>query len=87
MGSFPPNPFGLYDMAGNVGEWVEDCWNNSHVGAPSDGSARGGECGRRVVKGGSWYFEAQYVRPAARIANLKGARLPVIGFRVARELE
>jgi formylglycine-generating enzyme required for sulfatase activity len=38
VGSFPPNPFGLNDMAGNAAEWVEDCWNESYKGAPSDGS-------------------------------------------------
>ncbi len=87
VGSYPPNPFGLYDTSGNVWEWVEDCWNRSHVGAPADGSPRGGDCTRRVLKGGAWYFEAAYVRAAARLSYPKGSRLNVVGFRVARSLE
>ena len=54
VGSFAPNGFGLYDMHGNVYEWVEDCWNTSYAGAPSDGSPwRQGECAKRVLRGGS----------------------------------
>lgn len=87
VGTFAPNPYGLFDMAGNVGEWVEDCWNKTHVGAPTDGSARGGDCARRVLKGGAWYFEAPYLRAAARLSYPKNARLNIAGFRVARPLE
>jgi formylglycine-generating enzyme required for sulfatase activity len=87
VGSFPPNPYGLNDMEGNVFEWVEDCWNKSHAGAPADASPRGGDCARRVVKGGAWYYEAEYARPSARMSFPKGSRLNVIGFRVARPLE
>lgn len=87
VGTFPPNPYGLYDMEGNVFEWVEDCWNPTHAGAPSDASPRGGDCTRRVVKGGAWYYEADYARPSARMSFPKGSRLNVIGFRVARPLE
>ena len=55
VGSFAPNGFGLYDMHGNVWEWVEDCWNGSYAGAPSDGGAwRSGDCAKRVLRGGSW---------------------------------
>jgi formylglycine-generating enzyme required for sulfatase activity len=86
-GTFPPNPYGLYDMEGNVFEWVEDCWNPTHAGAPADASPRGGDCQRRVVKGGAWYYEADFARPAARLSFPKGSRLNVIGFRVARPLE
>lgn len=87
VGSFPPNPYGLHDMEGNVFEWVEDCWNNNHVGAPSDASPRGGDCQRRVAKGGAWYYEAEFARPSARMSFPKGSRLNVIGFRVARPVE
>ncbi|MCP4384841.1 MAG: SUMF1/EgtB/PvdO family nonheme iron enzyme, partial [Hyphomicrobiales bacterium] len=87
VGSYPPNPYGLHDMHGNVWEWVEDCWNDSHDGAPVDGSARGGDCTRRVVKGGAWYFEAEYLRAAARQSYPATSRLNVVGFRVARGLE
>ncbi|MEC9367154.1 MAG: SUMF1/EgtB/PvdO family nonheme iron enzyme [Pseudomonadota bacterium] len=86
-GSFQPNPFGLHDMHGNVAEWVEDCWNPTHAGAPSDGTARGGDCKRRVLKGGGWYYEAAYSRSAARISYPAGSRLNVAGFRIARTLE
>ena len=56
VGSFVPNGFGLYDMHGNVWEWVEDCWNGSYAGAPSDGGAwESGNCAGRVLRGGSWY--------------------------------
>jgi formylglycine-generating enzyme required for sulfatase activity len=87
VGTFPPNPYGLYDMEGNVFEWVEDCWNPTHAGAPSDASPRGGDCARRVAKGGAWYYEADFARAAARMSFPKGSRLNVIGFRVARPLE
>jgi len=74
-------------MHGNVWEWLEDCWNKSHAGAPADGSARSGNCARRVLKGGAWYFEAAYLRAAARLSYPKTSRLNVTGFRVARPLE
>jgi formylglycine-generating enzyme required for sulfatase activity len=87
VGSFPSNPFGLHDMEGNVFEWVEDCWNKTHLGAPADASPRGGDCARRVAKGGAWYYEAEFARPSARMSFPKGSRLNVIGFRVARPVE
>jgi formylglycine-generating enzyme required for sulfatase activity len=86
VGTFPSNPYGLHDMEGNVFEWVEDCWNKTHDGAPADASPRGGDCARRVAKGGAWYYEAEFARPSARMSFPKGARLNVIGFRVARPL-
>lgn len=87
VGSFSANPFGLHDMHGNVAEWVEDCWNRSHAGAPADGSPRAGDCSRRVVKGGAWYFEPTFARIAARMSFPMTKRLNIIGFRVARPLE
>lgn len=87
VASFPPNPFGLFDVHGNVAEWVADCWNPNHQGAPADGSARGGDCSRRVVKGGAWYFEPAAARVAARTSYPEDKRLNVVGFRVAREME
>ena len=77
-GTFPPNPYGLHDMEGNVFEWVEDCWNPTHEGAPADASPRGGDCKRRVAKGGAWYYEAEFARPSARMSFPKGSRLNVI---------
>ena len=57
-----------------------------HAGAPGDGSARGGDCSRRVVKGGAWYFELSYARAAARMSYPADKRLNVVGFRVVRDL-
>ena len=74
VGTFPPNPYGLLDMEGNVFEWVEDCWNPTHAGAPADASPRGGDCKRRVAKGGAWYYEAEFARPSARMSFPKGGR-------------
>ena len=56
VGSFPSNGYGLHDVHGNVLEWVEDCWHSDYSGAPTDGSAwtSGGNCNRRVLRGGSW---------------------------------
>ena len=55
VGSFSPNTWGLHDMHGNVSEWVEDCWNDTYAGSPSDGSAwQPDDCFLRVVRGGSW---------------------------------
>lgn len=87
VGSFKPNAFGLYDMHGNVLEWVQDCWNGSYRGAPSDGSAWAkGECGMRVLRGGSWAREPQYQRSATRNKYQTGTRSFSIGFRVGRAL-
>ncbi len=87
VGGFPANAWGLHDMHGNVQEWTEDCWNNSYVGAPSDGSAwRSGACAQRVNRGGSWYFDPSLLRAANRLRNTAGVRSPIIGFRVARTL-
>ena len=53
--SFPPNEWGLYDMEGNIAEWVEDCWHSSYQGAPTGGEVwRGTSCGKHVLRGGSW---------------------------------
>ena len=49
-------------------EWVEDCANKNHAGAPADASPRGGDCSRRVAKGGAWYYEAEFARPSARMS-------------------
>ena len=87
VGSFTPNGFGLHDVLGNVGEWVEDCWNASYSGAPSNGRAwRRGDCKLRVVRGGSWAYEPQGLRLANRYGDAAGRRGKVYGFRVARTL-
>ena len=68
VGSFPSNGYGLHDVHGNVLEWVEDCWHSDYSGAPTDGSAwtSGGNCNRRVLRGGSWYNEPRLLRAANR---------------------
>ena len=87
VGSFEGNGFGLHDVHGNVWEWVEDCWNDSYAGAPSDGSAwERGECARRVVRGGSWSIKPRFLRSAFRDWFGTGFRDYVLGFRVARTL-
>ena len=85
--SFPPNPFGLHHMHGNVWEWVEDCWHDSYVGAPSDGSAWISGCldpTRRVLRGGSWYGNPRILRSAIRYGGAPEDRSSLTGFRVAR---
>ena len=88
LGSFSPNAFGLYDVHGNVWEWVEDCWHDDYEGAPSDGSAwtAQGDCSRRVLRGGSVVSSPRNVRSASRGRNLSDVRNANIGFRVVRVL-
>jgi formylglycine-generating enzyme required for sulfatase activity len=87
VGSFPPNPFGLYDVIGNVWEWVTDCYFETYKGAPSDGTAWIIEgCERRVVRGGAWYSRIWFLRPAARSREPPSFRSSTLGLRVLREL-
>ncbi len=86
-GSLKPNPFGLYDTSGNVWEYVEDCWNPTHLGAPPDGGPRHeGYCRDRVTKGGSWYYFSKLSRAASRYKNDVRVKSYNIGLRVLREL-
>lgn len=88
VGSLPANPWGLYEMHGNVWEWCADHWHGNYEGAPADGSAwidpdaAAGE--DRVLRGGSWYDFAWDVRSAYRDAYDPGFRNDFIGFRCAR---
>ena len=87
VGSFQANGFGLYDVHGNVREWVEDCWNDSYAGAPTDGSAwEQGNCDRRVLRGGAWDDPPRHLRSAFRDRDSTGDRYDAGGFRVARRL-
>ncbi len=87
VGSFKPNAFGLYDVHGNVWEWVQDCWTTSLGGQPADGSARmEGECSKAVLRGGSWDYYPRVLRSAYRFRNPRDNRYDYIGFRVARTL-
>ncbi len=90
--SFQANPWGLYQVHGNVLEWVEDCWHDNYKGAPTDGSAWSvGHCSH-VVRGGAWNSPPIMLRAACRISFLEfvngpGTRDNDIGFRVARTLD
>jgi formylglycine-generating enzyme required for sulfatase activity len=85
-GSFPPNAFGIYDMAGNAAEWVEDCWSDNYRGAPIDGSAWiKPQCRERVLRGGSFNNDPRYLRSAARFKYDHDVRFYTNGFRVVRE--
>ena len=88
VGSYAPNAFGLHDMHSNVWEWVEDCWHDDYAGAPSDGSAwiSGGNCSRRVLRGGSWGNLPRGLRAASRTKFGIGQGRYYDGFRVARTL-
>jgi formylglycine-generating enzyme required for sulfatase activity/class 3 adenylate cyclase len=84
-GSFAPNPFGLYDMAGGVTQWVSDCWHKNYRGAPTDGSAWDTpNCRERVLRGGSWRNGPDYSRASSRDRYDAGVRYLTHGLRVAR---
>lgn len=89
VGSKLPNAFGLYDMHGNVREWVEDCWHDDYSDAPTDGSAwtYGGDCSVRVLRGGSVFSFPGTLRSAFRFGNGTTRTFNEIGFRVARDLD
>ncbi|MGO9473056.1 MAG: SUMF1/EgtB/PvdO family nonheme iron enzyme [Rhodomicrobium sp.] len=88
VGQFDPNAFGLFDMVGNVWQWLEDCAHESYDGAPSDGTAwtTAGECNSRVVRGGSYLYEPEYLRSARRFWTSFGNRNAQISIRVGRTL-
>ena len=85
VGSFPPNPFGLYDMGGGVDQWVEDCWHKNYQGAPTDGAPwLAAECSAHVLRGGSWRSEPVNIRVASRDQYDADVRYPTHGLRLAR---
>jgi len=87
VGSFKANAFGLLDMLGNVGEWIEDCRNKNYEGAPTDGRAwMTGQCSERGVRGGNWTANPRYLRHASR--TWFGASDGALnrGFRLVREI-
>jgi eukaryotic-like serine/threonine-protein kinase len=87
VGQKKPNAFGLYDMYGNVWEWVGDCWHDTYEGAPTDGSAwiQCGDDNMRVLRGGS-SAERRALRTTLRAAKPMEARSNTYGFRVARTI-
>jgi formylglycine-generating enzyme required for sulfatase activity len=85
VGRFQANAFGLHDMIGNVFEWTEDCYHDSYIGAPTNGSAWvAGDCSFRVARGGSWISQRGFVRSAIRVRVSSSVRGDSLGFRVAR---
>lgn len=91
VGSKKPNGLDLYDMGGNVLEWLEDCWHENYEGAPEDGSAwleaKRGDCGRRVVRDGYCYDRPEFLRPSHRCGADAGNRNSLTGFRLAQDIE
>ena len=87
VGSKGANPFGLYDIVGNVWQWTGDCYADSYASAPTDGTAA--ESGRdcmRVDRGGSWFYPTWLLRSAPRERNPADYRDAIMGFRPARSL-
>ncbi|WP_277964327.1 dihydropyoverdine dehydrogenase [Pseudomonas sp. RIT-To-2] len=88
VGSYAPNAFGMYDMHGNVYEWVADCWHTDYVGAPTDGSAwiDDPQCEVAQIRGNDWGEPAVFSRSGNRNDRKKFVRGDWLGFRVARDL-
>jgi formylglycine-generating enzyme required for sulfatase activity len=88
VGSFAPNPYGLYDTSGSVWEWVSDCWHNSYKGAPAkDSTWDDPNCRVRVIRGGSWRDGASYMLTSTRFKYDASVRYSQNGFRVAMDLK
>ena len=86
--SGPPNPFGLYNMLGNVRQWTQDCWNPAPAAVASNGApVLSGHCSARATRGGSWADDPAKLRAAARDYESVDEGSERIGFRVARDLE
>jgi formylglycine-generating enzyme required for sulfatase activity/uncharacterized caspase-like protein len=86
--SGPPNPFGLYNMLGNVRQWTQDCWNPAPAALASNGApVLSGDCSARATRGGSWADDPAKLRAAARDYESIDEGSERIGFRIARDLE
>lgn len=87
-GSLNANGFGLHEVTGNVSEWVQDCYVNNFANTPADGSAMtGGDCSRRVIRGGSWRGDRADLRVANRSRVTRSIRDRRFGFRIAVDVE
>jgi len=90
VGRLLPNPFGLFDMHGNVWEWVEDCWHRTYAGAPADGSPWTTQCitwtSVGVVRGGAWSSDVLYLPSVIRGTDDHSDRSDTVGFRLAKDL-
>ena len=91
LGSFAANGFGLFDMHGNVWEWVEDCWHGNYQGAPMDGRAWTSGCPGNVltsgvIRGGSWFDDSRFLRAASRYVYGSSRRAYNVGFRLVQDL-
>jgi formylglycine-generating enzyme required for sulfatase activity len=85
--SFAPNPWGLYQVHGNVYTWTEDCWNDSYRGAPANGAAwLSGDCSKRILRGGAYNYFARILRAAFRGPVEAHERNSHFGIRVARTM-
>ena len=82
------NTFGLYDILGNVEEWVQDCLHKNYIKAPNDGRVwiKGGDCSKRMLRGGFWETDSLNARTAIRNSQNRNVKSPFIGLRVARDL-
>ena len=86
VGSFTPNKFGLYDMAGNVWEWTQDCWAANYTDAPAIQSANDqGKCSNRTVRGGAWNSPHRQVTTSSRLGVWSNTKSNYIGFRLVRD--
>ena len=90
VGSFEANSFGLFDTAGNVREWVADCWHDNYNGAPHDGGvwgeADGSSCQQRVIRSGSWSYFTGFLRSSNRFSYRQDGRFNGVGIRLAQGL-
>jgi formylglycine-generating enzyme required for sulfatase activity len=83
----PVNPWGFFNVHGNVAEWVQDCWNADYRNAPGNGTAvLTGDCSQRVLRGGAWSSWPEDIRAAYREMSPAANRYASVGFRVARAL-